>query len=146
MPDIRNSLKKCKNFVKLPLMRNAVTTIIISCVLLSLCYSSESEQKLTQETKEILYACGYNSLYLFLKLQGTNVFMDEVKSQVNIGENGTSFYDLKIAAVLYYTGCSATINAYNKSRNNEGGRYAGKDSKSCGGDCGGFQERVSPAE
>ncbi|MDR1383975.1 MAG: hypothetical protein LBJ67_09050, partial [Planctomycetaceae bacterium] len=79
-------------------MKYTVIASMIYGMLLFPCFSFESNQEMTRDTKEILYACGYNSLYLFLKLQGVNVSMDEVKSQVNIGESGTSFYDLKTAS------------------------------------------------
>jgi predicted double-glycine peptidase len=79
-------------------MKYAVIVSMIYGLFLFPCFSFESSQEITRDTKERLYACGYNSLYLFLKLHRINVSLNDVKSQVNIGENGTSFYDLKIAA------------------------------------------------
>jgi hypothetical protein len=44
------------------------------------------------------------------------------------------------------SGCSATINAYNRSSDEAGGSYTGEEDKNCGGTCGGYKKRVSPGE
>jgi len=54
-------------------------------------------QESLQDIRGTLYACGYNSLYLFLRLKGHQTDFEALKSDVVIGENGTSFHDLQIA-------------------------------------------------
>ncbi|MDR1963193.1 MAG: hypothetical protein LBQ50_05400 [Planctomycetaceae bacterium] len=46
-------------------------------------------------TREKIYACGYNSLYLFLHLKGCNISFETVKNNIQIGQNATSFFDLQ---------------------------------------------------
>ncbi len=58
-------------------------------------------EKYSQDIRDKLYACGYNSLYLFLQLKGVEVDFETLKSNVTVGENGTSLYDLqKVAAAV----------------------------------------------
>ena len=60
-----------------------------------------SSQEFSQEVCDKLYACGVNSLYLFLNLHEHQTDFETLKSKVAIGENGTSLYDLQnVAATL----------------------------------------------
>ncbi|MCL2004611.1 MAG: cysteine peptidase family C39 domain-containing protein [Planctomycetaceae bacterium] len=52
-----------------------------------------------QEIRDKLFSCGVNSLYLFLNLHGHQTDFETLKSEVTIGDNGTSLYDLQNAAV-----------------------------------------------
>jgi hypothetical protein len=69
---------------------------------------------------------------------------------LSVNGGGETGYDYQLLNCVNgnpgVSGCSATINAYNKSSDNAGGSYVGKNEKNCGGNCGGYKERTSPGE
>lgn len=87
------------------------------CTQFQLC---AKENELPQDIREKLFSCGYNSLYLFLKLKGHNPDFETLKSHVAVSKNGTSLYDLQSGAAAlgvstdsvrcsYETLCSANM-------------------------------------
>ena len=60
--------------------------------------TDENRQEWPQEIRDKLFACGYNSLYLFLHLKGYQKNFETLKSNVLVGPNGTSLYDLQKAS------------------------------------------------
>jgi len=77
--------------------RRVIFQIIAVAILTASSPSVEAIQDIPVEIRERLFSCGYNSLYLFLRLKGREVAFSDVKVRVKIGENGTSFFDLQNA-------------------------------------------------
>ncbi|MDR2707053.1 MAG: hypothetical protein LBC02_14875 [Planctomycetaceae bacterium] len=66
-----------------------------------LSFASENSLDIPVDTREKLYSCGYNSLYLFLRLKGYNVSFESVKDKTQIKQTGTSFFDLQTGAAAF---------------------------------------------
>ena len=69
-------------------------------------------EKYSQDIRDKLYACGYNSLYLFLQLKGHYVDFETLKNSVTVGENGTSLYNLQNAAIAVGVNTNAVQCSY----------------------------------
>jgi hypothetical protein len=67
----------------------------------SLSLASEHSLDIPVDTREKLYSCGYNSLYLFLRLKGYDVSFNVVKDKTQIRQTGTSFFDLQTGAAAF---------------------------------------------
>jgi hypothetical protein len=83
------------------MLRKILHCFFVLILLGSLSFASENSFDLPADMREKLYSCGYNSLYLFLRLKGQDVSFEMVKDKTQIGQHGTSFFDLQTGAAAF---------------------------------------------